>query len=746
MGTGKKIPAKAVVVLIITMLVASILNLSPVLVTAQLGIEFVNVVDVPPDWVWNYLVIDDATGDVEANFTLPPAGGSMLFPVLTTGGVFNITQIPKHGYDTDITLSDLNGTIIDNSIIAYIPANWSATFTFTNSYVGPSFQEASVEGLPPSDMKFSIPANKPIPVQAAWGANFDGSADGSYDLVVNKTMAILVNLTGIPPGSIPTDSTPVTLSVMFEDILHTKVIPGEELAADSVVSFYPIIPSELGTKLITGYYLWGDEYTDLASTPVKVNDTVILPMYFAYFTRSGSYTPVPEFPNYTDTALNIIDFIDATYPVKEVRTNTNYVSVAGNAKESSYKGAKKDAIKMTANLLASSGLDTNAVGIAIEPESYFKFHGFPTGVVGVSWGPAVKGVIVKDGWYVTGAHEVAHTVGTRGQFYPKEYYSTAGLKNTIVSGVSPQNARWRTGYCFMDVAVDYQSTSATWINGYTYKNLFTNFTIGLDDPEILIANGIIYNNGTVEFVTDWYHKDQGTPHLLEPGNFSLIFIDGETQIGEMTFNPSFFMEIDPGVAVGENEVDLSLFGPVETDGAPFAFATAFPEGTDEIVLVNKTDPEHPVYLGWKDVEDIVFIESPKVSVTFTTSGMCSDTGLATVLSIDGTDYTYSQLQSLSFSWIPGSTHSVTVFSPVAGAGKQYAFTDWTNGDGLTSETSTYTVPSTDTTVTANYIKVPLHVIPEVAFGTIAVLATLSVTFLGYTVMPRLRKKTSQKNK
>jgi hypothetical protein len=401
---------------------------------------------------------------------------------------------------------------------------------------------------------------------------------------------------------------------------------------------------------------------------------------------------------------------------------------------------------MATDLKASSGLDTNAIGIAIEPEGYFNYHGFPAGVVGVSWGPAVKGVIVKDGWYVTGAHEVAHTIGTKGQYYPKEYYSTAGLKNTIVSGVSPEKAKWRTGYCFMDLAVDYRSTSATWINGYTYKNLFTNFTRGLNDPEILIANGIIYNDGTVEFVTDWYHKDQGTPDVLEPGNFSLIFIDGETQIGETSFNPSSFMEIDPGARIGENEVDLSLFGPVETDGAPFAFATAFPEGTDEIILVDKTDPENPVYLRWKDVEDIVFIESPTVSVTFTTSGMCCDTGLATVLRIDGTDYTYSQLQSLSFSWVPGSTHSVTVFSPVAGAGKQYAFTGWTNGDGLTSETSTYTVPSTDTTVTANYIEVPLHVIPEVAVGTLAVLATLSVTFLGYTVMPRLRKKTSQKNK
>jgi hypothetical protein len=751
MGMNRNL-AKAAILLILTVLVVSMLNLSPMHVNAaEVGLSVVMSVDQAPDFVWNYLVTEVGTGDIieGGDFTLPAAGDAIeSFSYLaSTGGDFNITQIPKYGYTTDIIIyGDLEGTIIDNSAIISLPEGGSVTVAFVNNYTGPSFQEASVEGLPPSDMKFNIPVNKPMPVQAAFGANFDNSADGSFDLVVNKPMAILVNLTGIPP-----DSTPVTVSAVFEGITYTNAaLTGNDLATDSVVSFHPIIPRVLGTKSITGSYLRLGVTTPLTSTLVKVNDTSILPLYFAYYTKPSNYGNVPQFPNYNYTAVNIVDFINATYPVKEVRTNTNYLSVTGNARESSYKGAKKDALRMVSNLLASSGLDTNAVGIAIEPEAYFNYHGFPAGVVGVSWGPAVQGVIVKDGWIVTGAHEVAHTIGTKGQYYPKEYYSTAGLKNTIVSGVSPQNAQWRTGYCFMDVAVDYQSTSATWINSYTYKNLFTNFTKGLHDPEILIATGIIYNGGTddasVEFVegAPWIHKDQGTPHELEPGNFSLKFWGGETLISETSFNPLSFMEIDPGAGIGENELDLSLFGPVETDGAPFAFATAFPEGTTGVQLVDKTNPEQENELAWLTLDDITFIESPTVQVTFATSGLGSDIGAATVLRIDGTDYTYSQLLSLSFNWIPGSTHSVTVFSPVAGGGRQYAFIGWTNGDGLTSGTSTYTVPDSDTTVTANYIEVPMNVIPEVELGTLAVLATLAVTFLGYTAIPRLRKNASKK--
>jgi protocatechuate 3,4-dioxygenase beta subunit len=95
--------------------------------------------------------------------------------------------------------------------------------------------------------------------------------------------------------------------------------------------------------------------------------------------------------------------------------------------------------------------------------------------------------------------------------------------------------------------------------------------------------------------------------------------------------------------------------------------------------------------------------APVSLIDFRSSGLDSDAGSATVLTIDSTPYNYSQLQSLSFSWTPGSTHTVVGSDTIpAGSGKQYVFLDWTNGDGLSGSNGTYTVPTSDTTPTANW--------------------------------------------
>jgi hypothetical protein len=100
---------------------------------------------------------------------------------------------------------------------------------------------------------------------------------------------------------------------------------------------------------------------------------------------------------------------------------------------------------------------------------------------------------------------------------------------------------------------------------------------------------------------------------------------------------------------------------------------------------------------------------PQISITFTTSGISSDAS-GTVLTIDGTAYGYSTLPQ-TFTWTQGSTHSVTATTPVgAGSDKQYRWNSWTNPGGLTANGGssgqpggTYTVPSSTTTVTANYV-------------------------------------------
>jgi hypothetical protein len=98
-----------------------------------------------------------------------------------------------------------------------------------------------------------------------------------------------------------------------------------------------------------------------------------------------------------------------------------------------------------------------------------------------------------------------------------------------------------------------------------------------------------------------------------------------------------------------------------------------------------------------------FSTASNPTITFSTSGMSGDSS-GPVLNIEGTDYTEAELATLQFTdWAAGSTHDITAYSPVsAGSIKQYVFSSWTNGNGLTTASGTFTTPSSDTTVTVNY--------------------------------------------
>ncbi|MEM3467072.1 MAG: hypothetical protein QW566_11430, partial [Candidatus Jordarchaeales archaeon] len=89
------------------------------------------------------------------------------------------------------------------------------------------------------------------------------------------------------------------------------------------------------------------------------------------------------------------------------------------------------------------------------------------------------------------------------------------------------------------------------------------------------------------------------------------------------------------------------------------------------------------------------------TVTFSVSGMGSDVGTLTVLTVDGVGYTYANLPK-SFTWDVGSSHTFawtgTVGSTVAG--KQY---EWASTSGLSSSQSgTIVVPSGGGSVSATY--------------------------------------------
>jgi hypothetical protein len=92
-----------------------------------------------------------------------------------------------------------------------------------------------------------------------------------------------------------------------------------------------------------------------------------------------------------------------------------------------------------------------------------------------------------------------------------------------------------------------------------------------------------------------------------------------------------------------------------------------------------------------------------VQVTFSASGL-SNLNSDTVLTIDGTSYTIFDLPNLKLQWTKGSTHSVTAVNSITGWDKvTHVFSSWTNGNGLTTNTGTYTTPSSNVAVTVNYI-------------------------------------------
>jgi YVTN family beta-propeller protein len=101
----------------------------------------------------------------------------------------------------------------------------------------------------------------------------------------------------------------------------------------------------------------------------------------------------------------------------------------------------------------------------------------------------------------------------------------------------------------------------------------------------------------------------------------------------------------------------------------------------------------------------VISDSDAPTIKFMISGMDADTS-GSIVNIGGTDYTYAQLSAgvTITSWTEGSTHAITATSPVgvSGGTKQYVFSSWTNGNGLTSASGTFTTPSSDTTVTLTY--------------------------------------------
>jgi peptidoglycan/xylan/chitin deacetylase (PgdA/CDA1 family) len=90
-----------------------------------------------------------------------------------------------------------------------------------------------------------------------------------------------------------------------------------------------------------------------------------------------------------------------------------------------------------------------------------------------------------------------------------------------------------------------------------------------------------------------------------------------------------------------------------------------------------------------------------IPITFLQTGIASGTA-GTVLTLNGRAYSLTQFP-IGLLCNSGDGQTVAASTPISvSAGEQYAFSSWTNGDGLSGASGTYTTPGAAITVTANY--------------------------------------------
>ena len=586
-------------------------NVTATFVQASALIVINTVEGVPPSEPWNYLVTDASNGTVVGNFTIPAGGGTYSLYGLGSG-LYWVNETAKYYYG--IPSIEYNGTVVaDYGTLVNCTGSIGANVTFTHT--APALAEASLSGIVPVDWFYNIPAQQPIPIQAV--APVDINKDGRTDLVLGKPMAILVNLTGLPAFD-------GKVSVRFDGgPFYTNPVTAANVTSKSVIAFYPIVPNTAGNYTVTGNYTLGAYVGTLPfQTDVTVKATKDLTLYFEYM-NAIAYGYVNE-ATFKNDVGNITAFINATYPVKNVTVYANY---AGNSVTGASGAGGKTAMQtdctavmnkakaaLTLNSKYPANFNATTIGIAIAPNNtgmtdYFSDKGY-RGAVGVSQGPGTKGVIVLDGYYGAGAHEVAHTFklyyGIPEQYQGLPYNVTGGRPS---NGVWAQQGEWRTGISFMGL-IPQGVLNRTWEdNVYTYYWLFRNLTVSANDPEIIQTNGIIHIDGTVEY-TSWYHMNQGTPDAVDPGGYSLVFLDANGQpIMATSFDAKFSMNIDQGVTVGQNLIDTTQFGTQSADIATFGFLAECPPDTVSVQIVDNTDPLHPArVMATVEAKDIVKIE------------------------------------------------------------------------------------------------------------------------------------------
>jgi len=213
--------------------------------------------------------------------------------------------------------------------------------------------------------------------------------------------------------------------------------------------------------------------------------------------------------------------------------------------------------------------------------------------------------------------------------------------------------------------------------------------VALGDQFLIVAS--IKNVGTAAasgyYLDVYYDSDygRGGPDNITPSETQVWYVGSLTaQAGAHTTK----WIVDPDNQIVElnesnNEKDYTF-----TIGAETTTTTSTSNSTT-ILTTQTTQASTNTTTSTTTTSTSTTLSPATVSITLTANPSGS-------IVVDGTTYTSQQ----TFTWIPGSSHTLTANSPILGdSGTQYVWASWADGG---DQSRTITTPSSPTTYTANY--------------------------------------------
>ncbi len=247
-------------------------------------------------------------------------------------------------------------------------------------------------------------------------------------------------------------------------------------------------------------------------------------------------------------------------------------------------------------------------------------------------------------------------------YFDSQYYLTM---NASTGGTVSPTSGWRDAGSGVQIQAtagnDYGFTQWTGSGSGSYT--------GSNNPANITMNGPITETASFGQIT-----------VLQPNGGEVLYVGDTYQITWTKTNISY-VYIEYSTNGGEN------WSPVASEIVPDFYNWTIPNTPSNDCIIRVIDNLGGII---HDDSDAPFTISSGEQITVTTS----PSGRS--FQVDGTTYSSAQ----TFTWIPGSQHTIATTSPQSGAtGVQYIYNNWSDGGAISH---TITTPGTATTYTAHF--------------------------------------------